>query len=159
MMLATRFKSHYASPLAGVSDESWERFVYAMNVQPIDAVSASGGYGCFAMRPRRLAELDVMVNLRSVRTTEGRQVQDGDFVLPYSKDRFLGSPSLQYKIFEKSILAYDAAIEHGDIEVPDGIGHSEALAILHVGGHGAIKSWPKMFENTAALVERIKGAF
>ena len=158
-MLASvaRFEAHYPSPLAGVPDEAWERLVYAMSIQPINAVSDSGGLGCFAMRPRRLAELGVMGmdSIRGERTKKGRQIEVGEFVLPYTRDRFLGNPTTQSEIFTLSMTKYDADIQDGTIKIPEGIGHAETLVVLHVGGRGALKRWPDgIFPNTAKLIER-----
>ena len=154
MSASAQFKSSYTSPLAGVSDEAWNRFVYAMDVQAMNAVSESGGFGSFDIRPRRLAELGLMTNLRSTRTDGGRQILTGDFVLPLSRERFLSSPVRQYNTFVLSITKYDEDIEAGKLEVPDGIEHSEALVILHVGGRGALAGWPDVFDSTKIRVKR-----
>lgn len=154
----TRFKSGYTSPLKGVSDAAWEKFVYALNVQPIDAVSESGGLGCFDLRPRRLVELGIMENLRYER--RGKHVtQVGAFIAPQTKDLFLTNPMAQYEVLVRSMKAYDEDLSSGVIAKPAYAGRSGTLVVLHRGGRGALKKWPKVFSHTAKIYHAAKSLF
>jgi len=163
MAALARFRSVIVSPLSGVSDEAWEKFVYAMDVQPIGAVSSSGGFGSFDMRPRRLVELGLMSKLRYVRMLDGREVYEGKFVgivdgLPLTRERFLNDITIQHEILAKSMVAYDEELKKMLAKL-DGLSRAGVLAILHRGGRGALAKWPEMFSDTAALVARCQGCF
>jgi hypothetical protein len=92
---APRFTSSIHSPIAGVSDAAWERFRVALAVQAPGAISESGGFGSYDMRPRRLADLGYVGDLRCERTKSGRQVYRCTFLSPWTEERFLRErPSL-----------------------------------------------------------------
>ncbi len=148
-----RFHQHRTSPLSGVSDEAWRAFVAALTVQPLNVVSESGGLGQYAIRPRRLVELGYATSLRSVRTPSGRQIQVCDFVLPRTPRHFLASEFEQHAAFVKSIAKYRELFACGRLKCPRGVSLAGALAILHCGGYGALRGWPKLFDETRALYE------
>jgi hypothetical protein len=157
---AGRFRSTLASPLPGVSPDAWARFVMAMDVQPIQAVSKSGGFGSYDLRPRRLVEMGVGCNLRSERTTsDGGRVYACDFIPPLTRERFLANPVTQYQALSRSMVLYFRALTSGEIRRPDGVSLAGALAILHIGGKGALGTWPDLFDHTRALYEKARGAF
>ena len=158
-MLAQRFISTPDSPLEGVSRDAWAQFVAALEVQPINAVSDSGGLGCYDIRPRRLVELGYAKTLCSKRTEKGRQIHVCDFVLPWSQSRFLTDALAQFVVLSKSIVLYHRALMSGELKVPVGVSTAGALSILHRGGKGALTSWPNLFESTRELYEATKGAF
>lgn len=148
----------FKSPLAGVADAAWTRFIKALEVQPIKAVSESGGLGSYDLRPRRLVELGLARNLRTAHTEKGRQIYECDLVKG-TRDRFLVNPIAQYEALARSMQRYAEALDKGEIEKPDGLSKAGALAILHVGGRGALKSWPELFDHTRARYEAAQGAF
>lgn len=154
-----RFSAGPASPLAGVSDAAWCKLVMALEVQPLNAVSESGGLGAYDIRPRRLVELGYAQNLQSTRTETGRQVYVCDFIAPWERNRFLADPIAQYAVLARSMLVYHGLARSGDLRVPSEVGLSGAFAILHVGGHGALRGWPDLFERTRELYERARGLF
>lgn len=153
-----RFNTILQSPLAGVSASVWSAFVRALDTQAIGAVSASGGYGSFDLRPRRLAELGYMQDLRST-DRNGRTIQVGAFVHPFTEAKLLVDPILQYRILVTSIKGYDAELTAGEVTKPAAVSRSGALAILHRGGRGALRTWPKLFSDTQALYDATKGLF
>lgn len=160
MKTAHRFASNLESPLEGVHNDAWQRFVSALEVLPINAVSKSGGLGSYDIRPRRLVELGYATGLRSLRTDEGhRQVQACDFAPPWTKARFLADPVAQYTVLAKSTRAYYDALRRGELMRPSDVSIAGALAILHIGGRGALAGWPKLFEHTRAIYESARGAF
>jgi hypothetical protein len=150
-----RFARHLLrSVLPGVTDVAWNKFVRAMSVQTIRDVSARGGIGSFDLPPRRLGELEVMVNLRRA---DGGKWQV-DLVPRYGS---LGEDAiLQGHIFSLSMKRYDEEIGRGDLVLPEGVSRSGALGILHCGGRGALCAWPETrFESTRATFSRTNGIF
>lgn len=156
-MPARRF-ALLGSPLSGVSSDAWQRFVVALETQPVGVVSKSGGLGSYDIRPRRLVELGYASGLRSFRC-EGRQIRRCDFTKPWTQKLFLSDPFAQYAVLARSMHTYYDALCKGEIERPRGASLAGTLAVLHVGGKGALKGWPKLFSNTKALYDRAKGAF
>jgi hypothetical protein len=164
MLSASRFTAGPSSPLEGVSNEAWRRFEAALKVQATGAISTSGGFGAYDMRPRRLVELrdgkgrPYATALRRS-TGVGRQSQTCDFVLPWTQKRFLSDSIAQYAVFAKSISLYHRALLSGELKRPEGVSMAGALAILHIGGRGALAGWPKLFDATRARFEAARGAF
>jgi hypothetical protein len=154
-----RFSSLPPSPLAGVSNAAWSRFYTSLAVQPDAAVSESGGFGAYDIRPRRLVELGYATALPSVRTEAGRQVHVCEFVLPWTQARFLADPIAQYAALRGSMVRYHRALLAGELLRPEGVSMAGALAILHVGGRGALASWPELFDSTRARFEAAREAF
>lgn len=159
-LAARRFYSlAVKSPLPGVSVEAWHQFAEALEVQANTAISASGGLGTYDMRPRRLMELGVCTNLRLINKHKERSVYECDFKAPWTKDRFLADLMAQRNVFRRSMELYHKDLMDGVIARPEGVSLSGALAVLHVGGRGALKAWPDLFENTRARYEAARGAF
>ena len=156
-----RFRSFVASPLPGVLDTAWEKFLYALDTgAPIGATSPSGGLGSFDLRPRRLAELGLMSKLSYARGAPGkREICVGEFVPPMTRERFLSDVMVQNDALIASMVAYDEDLTTGELVRPEGLSRAGALAILHRGGRGALTKWPEMFDDTAALVARCEGCF
>lgn len=156
---APRFTSSIRSPLPGVSDAAWERFRVALAVQPPGATSESGGFGSYDMRPRRLADLGYVGDLRCERTKSGRQVYRCTFLSPWTEERFLRDIVAQHQTLAMSMKLYCLDLRCGKIQQPEGMSLAGALAILHIGGKGALRKWPHLFENTRARYEAARGAF
>ena len=172
MAAASRFRATLASPLPGVPAEAWERFAQELALmpdprdpaklvpRPMGAVSESGGLGAYDMRPRRLVELGLGRNLRSVHPKPGgARFHICDFVLPLTQDAYLGNPLTQYLALTRSMKRYHADLVSGALPRPEGVSLGGALAILHRGGRGALTAWPDLFPDTRALCERARGAF
>ena len=159
-MSATRFASSLLpSPIAGVSAESWKRYYSAFEIQPVDAISASGGYGSFDLRPRRLVELNYARNLGTKVTDNGRHIQTCEVILPWTERRCLGNFLAPYAAFARSNLMYYQALSSGQLEKPAEMSMSGALAILHRGGRGALKNHENLFSDTRALYEKARDIF
>lgn len=156
VVAAARFVVPPRSPLDGVSPEAWVAYARAMEVQPVWAVSASGGLGAYAMRPQRLVELDVMRDGGLTRRGR-RQVRRGELLPAYAD--FLANPRAQRAVFVRSNLLYDRAMASGDLQRPVLLSRAGALAVLHRGGRGALAGWPDLFSDTRALVEGVEGMF
>lgn len=151
------------SELAGVSNEAWTEFVFAMKVQALDMVSPSNGLGMFDLRFKRLADLGLVENLHYKRDIiTNRSVQVADWVLPLTKEAFLKSASAQYRVFTTSMRAYYGEICSGKLRLISGMSPSGALAILHRGGRAALAKWgdpEEQFESTRELYRATKGVF
>ena len=157
-----------SSCLEEVSDEEWTVFVKALHTATPSAISATNAMGMFEMKPRRLADLGLMQNVKCVRVPSGRMAGVGEFAPPLSAKIFLSTPRLQYKALCASMCDYARRLATGSIERPDGgtpedMTLSGVLAILHRCGPLGLKTWndttkPK-FEATAALYDSANGVF
>lgn len=150
-----RFSMQIDSPLKGVSRQAWTKFVMVMGARPSSSISDSGGLGAYDMRPRRLAELEYATRLTRKKNAKGRHIYECVFVEPHTQAKFLANPVTQYVAFSKSMVEYHKAMESGELRKPEDLSLAGALVILHMGGRGALKSWPKLFENTRAQYERV----
>ena len=157
-----------ASELPGVSDEDWTKFVYAMRSAPVGAVSPSNGLGMFSLKPRRLEDLGLVMNLSSTRDPKTkRMIYVCDFIPPLTAKRFLSDPALQYKTFVRSMRDYASKLGEESVPKPDGgfpddMSMSGALAILHRCGPSGLKTWndaDRRFEDTVTLYEKTNGVF
>ena len=148
-----------ASPLADVSREHWDKFCRLLEVQSTNKISESGGFGSYAIRPRRLVELGYAMYLRSKRTDKGRTIQTCEFLPPWTQAKFFKDPLAQYVAFSRSMLLYYTAMASGELKRPAGVSLAGALAILHCGGKGALKAWPEIFSDTKVLYDRVQGLF
>jgi hypothetical protein len=154
------------SELASVTDKEWTSFVVAMKTAAVDSVSGSNALGAWEMRPKRLADLDLMTNLRYGRTPLGRLACDGDFRLPLTKRKFLENAGVQYRVFATSMRRYVDGLNDGTVaqpaNVPTDMTLSGALAILHRCGPGGLVKWSdkeSRFSDTADLYGRVNGLF
>lgn len=157
-----RLRTRIASPLSGVSDAQWEKFRAVLEVQPIRAVSASGGFGAFDMRPRRLAELGYVHNLRQARSESGRLNWCCDFVAPWTQDRFLSDLMAQHAALAKSMTLYLDELQGSDLKKPDSLSLSSTLVVLHIAGKRGLGQWGDAgtrMANTQAMANRAEGIF
>jgi hypothetical protein len=153
-----RFVTTMKSPIEGVPDIAWARFVKAMEVAKPRSMTLSGGYGAFDMRPRRLVELGYAKSLRRAKNRK-RLVWKCDFLHPWSERKFLGDSFAQYAAFRASCMRYSEALKVGSIARPKGCSLAGALAILHIGGKGALACFPKLFPETQKLYDAAKEIF
>jgi len=150
--------AHLRSPLAGVSNLAWARFVDALTIdddyglrngapRPFDARTHAGGLGCFGILPRRLVDIGVA---RSVCIVDGRAIVAG-----LNRD-FLLNPLAQRDALDESIRRYD---EIG-IVLPADMSRSGALALYHRLGPDALAKWQQhKQQSTIALFRRANGLF
>jgi hypothetical protein len=153
-----RFIATMKSPLPGISDAAWGKFVKVMETAKPRSITISGGYGAFDMRPRRLVELGYANVLKRGKNGK-REVWKCEFVRPWTERKFLGDSFAQYAAFRASMMRYAEALRTDEIKYPEGCSLAGALAILHVGGRGALKGFPKLFEQTKKLYDAAKGIF
>ena len=164
-----RFQSTLTSPLPGVSIDGWKNWLTMLEIQrlpdgrevirPMRAISESGGFGSYDMRPRRLVELGYAHNLRYERTEAGRYIHTCDFLSPWTQDRFLEDPLAQQRAVARSAALYHKGLTSGELVRPKEASLAGVLAVLHRGGKGALKGFPNLFDETRALYEAARGAF
>jgi hypothetical protein len=157
-MPAHRFNSFgVESPLESVTPDAWSRFVAALEVQPLHAISRTGTLGAYGIRPSRLVELGYAIKLR--RTGPNGARQECDFVAPWTQERFLKDLFAQHAVLVRSHRAYYDALRCGELKKPTEVSIAGALAILHVGGQGALENWTNLFDRTRTIYKRAQGAF
>jgi hypothetical protein len=156
------------SPLEGVSDGAWTTFADRMRTQAFGAVSPSNAIGAWAIKPRRLADLGLVMNLQQMRDQRtNRMIWTGQFMAPLTAKGFLADPKVQYNVLSKSMADYVEKLRSGAIPKPDGgrpdgLTFSGILAILHRCGPSGLKNWndpAKRFEDTEKLVSKVNGVF
>lgn len=163
MLRSVTLDSELKSPLAGVSNRAWARYVDVLAVdddrgpnqgrpRPFDARTHAGGLGCFGILPRQLAEIGV---LKEVFVNKGRAIAD-----PRDKRViiFLASPLVQRAALEKLTQRHAAAF--AKLELPEGVTLSGALALRHRLGPNALAKWQAHQEPaTIKLFRRANGLF
>lgn len=147
------------SPLDGVTDQAWARFVDALTIdddkgpnhgkpRPFNACTHAGGLGCFGILPRRLVDIDVA---RDVRVVDGKTIAIG-------VDPSFRNPLAQRDALAESMRRYDAEI--AKITLPTEMSRSGALSLYHRLGPEALAKWQKhKQEATIALFRRANGLF
>lgn len=156
-----------ASPIEGVSDEDWTRWVVAVRVSEPSAISKTSALGMFAFKPRRLADLGLMKNVTTGNARKtGHLIWTGEWVEPLTQDAFLDNPSIQYRALVASTQIYAHALAECEIAWPE-VGDEEitlsgALALLHKCGQRGFEQWgdaEKRRPSTIALFEATNGTF
>lgn len=154
------------SPFADVTATLWTKFVQAMASakRPFNFVSPKGFYGIFAMGVRRLVDLKVMKDPRKVGT-----VWQGTWVIPQAE--FLGSATIQYTTFGKSMLLYRKVIDAKYAKIIGATVEgkkaslSGLLAAAHVAGGAGLGRWltdpayRKKFQHVTAAYLKTTGIF
>jgi hypothetical protein len=156
-------------PLAGITRESWVKFVGAMVNGKADHVTPTYRLGAFELSVRRLCDLGVMTNLRGTGLESGK-VWDADWIPPGNLKTFLADPFHQYDLFSESMRRYSA-----DPAVTAFVGAlvddttttlSGVLAVAHRAGLPGLSSWvvtPKertrFSNNTTAFYSKANGLF
>lgn len=155
------------SKIKGVSNEAWSDFVQAMTVGNVNTVSEGNEFGLYAMKPRRLADLKLIKDLRCMQSPTGRVIWVGEWIAPMTRDKFLGSEDAQYLAFSSSMQRYVEGLKSGDVPQPDdgwpeGMTVSGALGILHRCGPSGLRTWndaANRFPATVELFEKVNGIF
>lgn len=132
------------SPLEGVSDDDWTKWVLVMRTSDPNAVSNSNALGMFAFKLRRLEDIGLMRNVAPINARKtGHMGWTGEWIAPLSQDAFLNNPSVQYRALAASSQLYTMALADGDIAKPsdDKISLSGALALLHKCGPRGFEQW------------------
>lgn len=154
------------SPLAGISDEGWTEYVFAIKGdRSLDTVEPNG-LGMFGLSPRRLEDLGLVMRLTKTRLPSGKLGWACEFVPPLTREAFLSSSRLQYKAFCASMRDYVERLRSGAIPRPTGWQNDQAtlsgvLAILQKAGPAGLESWFRgdRFDSTVELFDAANGAF
>jgi len=129
-----------ASPLPGVPDAAWTKFVQTMAAQPFGFVADKGFFGAFGFGVRRLVDLKIMKDPMKI---EGNW--SGTWIVP--QEKFMGSPTMQCQALAKSMDAYRIVIEK---KYPRAVGSlidgnratlSGVLAAAHLCGSVGLGKW------------------
>jgi len=154
------------SEIEGVTDSQWTDFVLALATATLGSVSASNAMGMFELKPRRMADVGLLKNVRCTESPTGRLVWVGDFVAPMTSKKFLSDADAQYRALGDSMRDYMSRMYDGEIDcdveaLPEGMSLSGALAILHRCGPTGLRKWldEDRFSDTVALYERCNGIF
>lgn len=152
------------SPIEGVSDEAWTRWVAAMRVGYAGTVSDTSKLGLFGFKVQRLADLNLVYDVAPTNAREtGHMAWTCTWRPPLSQEAFLTNQKLQYAALVSSTRLYALAIASGEIEVPDSdLTLSGALALLHKCGPRALAHWDDEATRrptTVRLVEATNGLF
>lgn len=139
-----------ASPWKDVTSAAWTRFTTIMaDGKKPSFINPKGFYGMFQISVRRLVDLGAMKNPknRTATTAEGSKIRiwEADWLIP--KEKFLGDPSTQYKLFERSMDLHRNVIAEKYQQVI-GLpidGHpatlSGLLALAHTAGPDGMHKW------------------
>jgi hypothetical protein len=155
------------SPLVGVSQRSWLRYIIIMARRPKNWLSPRGRMGAFDMDARRLSDIGFMATPR--KATVGREtgVWVGEWKAPLSESVYLKSLPLQYVSFTRSMTAmvpkankFVGATVDGRMCTLSGL-----LGVGHLAGESGIESWvkdPKVrekFKATTDTFNLVNGVF
>lgn len=93
----------HVSPIEGVTDIAWRRFVRMMEGRDPREVSPSLHLGLYNIGYHRLRELGLATDVKQVPKGE-RRVWVGKLKPPLTLGVFLASPTLQYGVFVKDVI-------------------------------------------------------
>ena len=96
-------KAKHLSPIEGVTDVAWRRFVRMMEGPDPKEVSPALHLGLYNIGYHRLKELGLVSEARQV-TKGGRRVWVGRFKAPLTLGLFLNNPTLQYTVFVRDMV-------------------------------------------------------
>lgn len=152
------------SPLEGVSDEAWTKWVAAMRVGDAGTVSDTSKLGLFGFKVQRLADLGFVENVQPTNARKtGHMAWTCDWKEPLTQAAFLSSQRLQYGALVNSTRLYALAIADGEVEVPESdLTLSGALALLHKCGPRGLAQWQdedSRRPTTVKLLEATNGLF
>ena len=152
------------SPIDGISDEAWTKFVKRMGTGKVSDMSPRG-VGIFGMTIRRLVDLGA---LKDPRKENG--VWTADFAVP--KETLLSNSKLQYTLFSRSMQGYAKAIMSGDMAKAIGsniegqqaslsglLGVASQAGMLGLGKWIADDPPRKKFQTTITIYNHVNGIF
>jgi hypothetical protein len=153
------------SPLEGVDDEAWTRWVSVMRVADAGTVSDTSKLGLFGFKMQRLADLGLVENVSPTNARKtGHMAWTGDWKEPLTQEAFLTNQKIQYMTLVNSTRLYAMALASGDIALPDDgeLTLSGALALLHKCGPRGLEQWADESTRrptTVKLLEATNGLF
>jgi len=93
----------FTSPLSGVTDDAWTKYVNAQKRGKLNTVSPGYALGLWQTGMRLLQDIGMAKNVKLVPVGD-RQVYKGDFVPPLTLDTFLGDAAIQYEAFRRATV-------------------------------------------------------
>ncbi len=97
-----KLPTKFPSPFSNVPGEAWTKYVNGQRSGKLNTQSPGNYLGIWLMGARMLQDLGYMRNVKLVKRAEtGKQVWDGEWISPYSLQRFLSDAALQYEAFRR----------------------------------------------------------
>lgn len=161
------------SPIAGVSDGQWTGYVKTIARGKQGTITPGYSLGYFLIGMRALETIGFVKNVKKG-TYKGRSVWLGDWVSPYSLERFLSSPQLQYEAFLKYSMYQKNYIDKNlkksigmienlyDVDKKEyKISLSGIMGLAWQGGNQGAKDWLDGFRKpaTSEMFARTNGIF
>jgi len=159
------------SPLEGVDDEDWTRYVRRARLARPDYISPSYRIGAFAMTAADLGDIGMMCDVHKGEHDGRKGVWLGTWRNGYSLRAFLESPEVQYEALTK-LTRYHAEGIHkrhatiiGTVIAGQKVTLSGLLAVARKAKLGGLRQWVtseedrKAFPESGALYARFNGLF
>jgi hypothetical protein len=128
------------SPIEAITPQQWTEFIGKMRTAELGA-EGKGRFGEFQMGVRRLVDFGIMGN--------PQKLADGTWTgfWTYPKEKFLKDPKIQYKLFERSMVAYRKVIMEKFLKAVNSQVQGRAatmsglLAVAHFAGSQGLEKW------------------
>jgi len=128
------------SPIEAITPQQWTEFIGKMRMAELGA-EGKGRFGAFQMGVRRLVDFGIMEN--------PKKLADGTWSgsWAYPKEKFLRNPKLQYKLFERSMVAYRKVVMERFLKAVNSQVQGRAatmsglLAVAHFAGSQGLEKW------------------
>lgn len=152
------------SPLSGVSEDAWTKYVLAWKTGKLNTVTAGMALGLWQTGMRLLQDVGMVKNVKLV-PVNGKQVWKGEFVPPLTLDIFLSDASVQYEAFKRATVrdANYLRSKYASKMKADNITLSGLLAVARYAGLKGSELWLTKPEErkaaTTAIYEKFKGYF
>lgn len=139
-----RLPVKFKSPLKDATDDAWTRYVKLQKQGKLNTVTKSNNLGLFLLGMRVLQDVGMVTGVKLV-TRDGRQVWDGDFIPPATRDKFLRNAQWQYDAFRRMTEKHAAYIraKHRDLLVSKeaDVSLSGLLAVAKFAGLQGMDKW------------------
>lgn len=162
----TKLPTSFESPLSGVSDDAWSKYVNAQKRGKLNSVTPGYALGIWHMGMRLLQDIGMAKNVKLVPVGD-KQVYKGDFVAPLTQDIFLRDASIQYEAFRRAAVRdanYLRSKFSDMLKAKDGkVTLSGLLAVARYAGLKGAELWltqpSTRKEATTAEFNKFKGYF
>jgi hypothetical protein len=129
-----------SSPIEAITPQQWNEFVEKMRTGELGS-EGKGRFGAFQIGVRRLVDFGLMGN--------PQKLADGTWTGTwiYPKEKFLKNPKIQYKVFERSMVAYRKVIMEKFLKAINSQVQGRAatmsglLAVAHFAGSQGLEKW------------------
>lgn len=160
----------WPSPLPGVDDEHWSRYVRRSRMARPSAVSPDNRYGCFTLSARELADAGWMVDARK-ESVNGHLCWTGTWSPGHDELKFLRGVDEQHEALAALTRLHMRVVEgrHSDLVGQEIEGQpatlSGLLGVCRRAGLGGLRGWATdaaqraKFPETTAAYARLNGVF